>query len=74
MEKKGKERKGFEKQKMPKKCDGEEIGRITALILLSLFATPSVLNYKLFQESWRVKPSQSLTKIIERNIKIFDIK
>jgi hypothetical protein len=36
--------------------------------------TPSVLNYKSFQEYWRVKPSQSLTKIIERNIKIYDIK
>ena len=36
--------------------------------------TPSVPNYKSFQESWRVKPSQSLTKIIERNIKIYNIK
>ena len=36
--------------------------------------TPSVSNYKSFQESWRVKPSQSLTKIIGRNIKIYDIK
>ena len=36
--------------------------------------TPSVPNYKSFQESWRVKPSQNLTKIIERNIKIYDIK
>ena len=59
---------------MPKKCDGEEIGRITALILLSLFATPSVRNYKSFQKSWRVKPSQSLTKIIKKNTKIYDIK
>ena len=33
-----------------------------------------VPNYKSLQESWRVKPSQSLTKIIERNIKIYDIK
>ena len=31
-------------------------------------------NYKSFQESWRVKPSQNLTKIIERNTKIYDIK
>ena len=36
--------------------------------------TPFVLNYKSFQKSWRVKSSQSLTKIIERNIKIYDIK
>ena len=36
--------------------------------------TPSVPNYKSFQEFWRVKPSQSLTKIIERNIKTYDIK
>ena len=34
----------------------------------------SVPNYKSFQESQRVKPSQSLTKIIKRNIKIYDIK
>ena len=37
-------------------------------------STPSVLNYNSFQESWRVKPSQSLTKIIERNTKIYNIK
>ena len=36
--------------------------------------TPFVPNYKSFQESQRVKPSQSLTKIIKRNIKIYDIK
>ena len=36
--------------------------------------TPSVSNYKSFQKSWRVKSSQSLTKIIERNTKIYDIK
>ena len=36
--------------------------------------TPSVPNYKSFQKSWRVKLSQSLTKIIERNINIYDIK
>jgi hypothetical protein len=29
--------------------------------------TPSVPNYKSFQEYWRVKPSQSLTKIIEKH-------
>ena len=38
------------------------------------YTTPSVPNYKSFQEYWRVKPSQSLTKIIERNTKIYDIK
>ena len=36
--------------------------------------TPSVPNYKSFQEFWRVKPFQNLTKIIEKNIKIYDIK
>ena len=36
--------------------------------------TPSVPNYKSFQESWRVKPSQCLTQIIEKNTKIYDIK
>ena len=37
-------------------------------------STPSVPNYKTSQESWRVKTILSLTKIIERNIKIYDIK
>ena len=37
-------------------------------------ATPSVSNYKISQESWRVKAISSLTKITERNIKIYDIK
>ena len=36
--------------------------------------TPSVSNYKTFQEFWRVKAISNLTKIIERNIKIYDIK
>ena len=36
--------------------------------------TTSVPNYKSFQESWRVKSSQNLTKIIKRNIKIYNIK
>ena len=36
--------------------------------------TPSVPNYKSFQESWRVKTSKNLTKIIERNIQIYDTK
>ena len=36
--------------------------------------TPSVPNYKSFQESWRVKVFSSLTKNIERNIKIYVIK
>ena len=34
----------------------------------------SVPNHKTFQESWRVKTISSLIKIIERNIKIYDIK
>jgi len=33
-----------------------------------LFNTPSIPNYKSFQESWRVKPSQSLTKIPSINL------
>jgi hypothetical protein len=37
-------------------------------------STPSVPNYKSFQESWRVKAFSSLTKNIERNIKIYVIK
>ena len=36
--------------------------------------TPSIPNYKTSQESWRVKAISNLTKIIERNIKIYDIK
>ena len=49
------------------------------LLSLSIFfrdhfwSTPSVPNYKPFQESWRVKSFQSLTKIIEKNIKIYNI-
>ena len=39
-----------------------------------MFTTPSVPNYKTSQESWRVKAILSLIKIIERNIKIYDIK
>ena len=37
-------------------------------------ATPSVPNYRTSQEFWRVKIISSLIKIIERNIKIYDIK
>jgi hypothetical protein len=39
-----------------------------------VLSTPSIPNYKSFQESWRVKSFLSLTKIIERNIKICNIK
>ena len=39
-----------------------------------LGVTPSAPNYKTSQESWRVKSISSLTKIIERNIKIYNIK
>ena len=48
----------------------------TFVTICSVWKTcaPSVPNYKSFQESCRVKPSQSLTKIIERNINIYDIK
>ena len=35
-------------------------------------STPSVPNYKSFQESWRVKAFLSLTKNIEKNIKIYE--
>jgi len=44
------------------------------LVDLVLINTPSVPNYKSLQESWRVKSFQSLTKIIDRNTKIYDIK
>ena len=47
---------------------------LTFISGLLLISTPSVPNYKSFQESWRVKSYQSLTKIIERNTKIYDIK
>ena len=39
-----------------------------------LLCTPDVPNYKTSQEFWRVKAISNLTKIIERNIKIYDIK
>ena len=39
-----------------------------------LDSTLSVPNYKTSQKFWRVKAISSLTKIIERNIKIYDIK
>ena len=39
-----------------------------------LLCTPAVPNYKTSQEFWRVKAISNLTKIIERNIKIYDIK
>jgi len=42
--------------------------------LLAILYTPSVPNYRTSQESWRVKTIASLTKIIEINIKIYDIK
>ena len=37
--------------------------------LNGLWTIPSVRNYKSFQKYWRVKPSQSLTKIIEKKYK-----
>jgi len=43
-------------------------------VYIRLRYTLSVPNYKLFQESWRVKVFLSLTKNIERNIKIYVIK
>ena len=39
-----------------------------------MFTTLSVPNYKTSQKSWRIKAILSLIKIIERNIKIYDIK
>ena len=36
--------------------------------------TTSIPNYKTSQEFWRVKTISSLIKIIERNIKIYNIK
>ena len=44
------------------------------IIYMYLKDTPSVPNYKSFQKSWRVKVFSSLTKNIERNIKIYVIK
>ena len=44
------------------------------LFLSTLQSTPSVPNYKSFQEFWRVKAFSSLTKNIEKNIKIYVIK
>ena len=41
---------------------------------MSTLGTLSVPNYKSFQEFWRVKAFSSLTKNIERNIKIYVIK
>ena len=48
------------------------MSQLPAVSLLG--TTPSVPNYKSFQKIWRVKLSQSLIKIIERNIKIYNIK
>ena len=41
---------------------------------IAIDGTPSVPNYKTSQESCKVKTISSLTKIIERNIKIYNIK
>jgi len=41
--------------------------------LSSVRATPSIPNYKSFQKSWRIKTSQSLIKIWEKNTIIYDI-
>ena len=49
-------------------------GRKTYTTRVTLINTPSVLNYKISQESWRVEAISNLTKIIEKNIKIYDIK
>ena len=38
------------------------------------FSTPFVSNYKASQKFWRVKAISNLTKIIKRNIKIYEIK
>ena len=43
-------------------------------ICMQVSDNPSVPNYKSFQKLWRVKPSQTLIKLIERNTKIYDIK
>jgi len=34
--------------------------------------TPSIPNYKSFQEFWRVKPFESLTKFIQLDNDIYD--
>jgi len=62
-------------QRQPKwPIDGQSSCVKKLAYLIMMLATPSILNYKSFQESWRVKLFQSLTKIIERNTKIYDIK
>ena len=48
-------------------------GRKTYTTRVTLINTPSV-HYKISQESWRVEAISNLTKIIEKNIKIYDIK
>ena len=60
-------------------CDVQKKGTWARISFASSYCfakrnTPSVPHYKSFQNFWRVKPSQSLTKIIERNTKIYDIK
>ena len=45
-----------------------------SLVLLPHITTPSIPNYKTSRESLKVKAISSLIKIIERNIKIYDIK
>jgi len=45
-----------------------------SLVLLPHITTSSISNYKTSRESLKVKTISSLIKIIERNIKIYDIK
>ena len=45
------------------------------LLLVAVYVyTPSIPNCKSFQESWRVKAFSHLTKIIEKNTKICNVK
>ena len=44
------------------------------IVHVHLQSTPSIPNCKSFQKSWRVKVFSRLTKIIERNTKICNVK
>jgi len=49
-------------------------GRKTYTTRVTLINIPSVSNYKTSQKFWRVEAISNLTKIPEKNIKIYDIK
>jgi len=54
-----------------------ELAKITPPVpkqVIKRIRTPSISNCKSFQESWRVKAFSRLTKIIEKNTKICNVK